>query len=110
MALGIYNQTSHVYPDHAQQGQSTHCTTSRKSVVVINSYEVLQHIRADIKAIGFDILGLNSSDVRTRNNRGVFAMMLYLTGTPVFTITKLERLLPDAFLDYIEPQIFVLSK
>lgn len=75
----------------------------------LRSYEILDTIRAAVTAIGYDILGINASDVGTHSVRGAFAMMLYLAGVPVFTTMKLGRWASDAFLQYIEQQVLSFS-
>ena len=76
----------------------------------IKSYEIKDTIQSAVTAIGPDILGFSAEDVGTHSNRGAFAMMLYLSGAPIFTIMKLGRWLSDAFLDYIEQQVLSFSK
>ena len=76
----------------------------------INSYKFLDTIRAAVKSIGPDILGFTEDDVGTHSNRGAFAMMCLLAGTPLFQVMKIGRWLSDAFLDYVEQQILEFSK
>jgi hypothetical protein len=71
----------------------------------ISSQEILDDIRATVDSIGPDILGFTSKDVGTHSNRSGCAMMMYLAGTPVYTIMLVGRWLSDAFLRYIEKQI-----
>ena len=75
----------------------------------LRSYEILDDIKAAVTAIGFDVLGFHADDVGTHSNRGAFAMMMYLSGVPVFTIMKMGRWLSDAFLKYIESQVLTFS-
>ena len=71
----------------------------------ISSSEILDDIRTTVDSIGPDILGFTSKDVGTHSNRSGCAMMMYLAGTPVYTIMLIGRWLLDAFLRYIEKQI-----
>eukprot|EP00956_Cyclotella_meneghiniana_P033328 scaffold95026_cov46-Cyclotella_meneghiniana.AAC.3 len=76
----------------------------------ISSSEIAVDIKAAVDAIGEDVLGFNSNDVGTHSNRAGFAMMMYLSKTPVYTIMLLGRWLSDAFLRYIEKQVKEFSK
>ena len=71
----------------------------------ISSNEILDDIRTTVDAIGPDILGFTSKDVETHSNRSGCAMMMYLAGTPIYTIMLIGKWLSDAFLRYIEKQI-----
>eukprot|EP00956_Cyclotella_meneghiniana_P040902 scaffold208796_cov66-Cyclotella_meneghiniana.AAC.1 len=83
-------------------------TTNKPSS--ITSREIAIDIKAAVDAIGPKTLGFTSHDVGTHSNRAGFAMMMYLSGRPVYTIMLLGRWLSDAFLRYIEKQIKEFSK
>ena len=76
----------------------------------ITSTEILQDIRAAVDAIGPDVLGFTSKEVGTHSNRSGAAMMMYLSGTPVYSIMLVGRWLSDAFLRYIEKQVKEFSR
>ena len=78
-------------------------TTSKASY--ITSKEIFADIQTAVDAIGPQVLGFTSKDVGTHSNRAAFAMMMYLSGRPVYTIMLLGRWLSDAFFRYIEKQI-----
>ena len=88
----------------------TYYDFEKKRFSDLRSYEYLSDIRAAVDAIGYEVLGFTSEDVGTHSNRGAFAMMMYLSGVPVFTIMKLGRWLSDAFLKYIEQQVLTFSQ
>ena len=99
------------YPDYDPEWPVyTYYDFKTKRYSDIRSYEVLDVIRAAVKAIGFEVLGFHDHEVGTHSNRGGFAMMMYLSGSKVFTIMKLGRWLSDAFLEYIEQQVLSFSK
>lgn len=81
-----------------------------KRASYISSTEVFTDIRATVDAIGERTLGFTSKEVGTHSNRAGFAMMMYLSGRPVYTIMLIGRWLSDAFLRYIEKQIKEFSK
>ena len=81
-----------------------------KKATNITSEEISTDIKAAVDAIGPNTLGFTSKDVGTHSNRAGFAMMMYLSGRPVYTIMLLGRWLSDAFLRYIEKQIKEFSK
>jgi len=89
---------------------NTYYDSKTKRFSDIRSYEIKDIIQSAVTAIGPVVLGFSAEDVGTHSNRGAFAMMLYLSGAPVFTIRKLGRWLSDAFLDYIEQQVLSFSK
>ena len=76
----------------------------------IFSHEILSDIRSAVDGIRYQVLGFTSDQVGTHSNRGGFAMMMYLSGIPIFTIMKLGRWLSDAFLRYIEQQVLTFSQ
>lgn len=81
-----------------------------KRISYISSNEIFNDIKAAVDAIGPQTLGFTSKDVGTHSNRAGFAMMMYLSGRPVYTIMLLGRWLSDAFLRYIEKQVREFSK
>ena len=81
-----------------------------KRATSISNTEIGTDIKAAVDAIGPNILGFTSDDVGTHSNRAGFAMMMYLSGQPVYTIMLLGRWLSDAFLRYIEKQVKEFSK
>ena len=88
----------------------TYYDTKTKRFADIKSHEIKDTIQSAVTAIGPEVLGFTAEDVGTHSNRGAFAMMLYLSGAPIFTIMKIGRWLSDAFLDYIEQQVLSFSK
>lgn len=83
--------------------------TTNKSSYISNT-EILADIKATVDAIGPKTLGFTSNEVGTHSNRAAFAMMMYLSGRPIYTIMLLGRWSSDAFLRYIEKQITEFSK
>ena len=71
----------------------------------ITSGEVVNSIRAAVKAYGESKLGFKAEEVGTHSIRSGAAMSMYLGEAPVFTIMMIGRWSSDAFLRYIRKQV-----
>ena len=67
----------------------------------ITSKQISILLKASVDVIGEDHLGFKSEDIGTHSIRSSFAMLLYLSKVPTYTIMLLGRWCSDAFLLYI---------
>jgi hypothetical protein len=71
----------------------------------IRGATALSHLRAAVRAIGKDKLGLGPDGMGLHSIHIGSAMAMYLGAVPVFTIVLIERWSSDAFLRYIWRQV-----
>jgi len=83
------------------------CTVkgSNGKLFQMTSSMMLTRLRAVVKAIGEEELGIKAMDMGTHSIRSGAAMAMYLAGVPVFTIMLIGRWSSDAFLRYIRRQV-----
>lgn len=100
------------YPNYNPEWPSVYYffDTNTNRASHITSAEILTDIRSAVAALGPNILGFTADECGTHSNRGAFAMMHYLAGTPVYTLMLLGRWSSDAFLRYIEKQVREFSR
>ena len=63
----------------------------------VTSQIIIKHIRSAVQAIGEEALGFTAKQVGTHYLRTSCTMLLYLAGTPVYTILLIGRWCSDAF-------------
>lgn len=71
----------------------------------ITSGELVNILRAAVKAVGKDQLGFTADEIGTHSIRSGAAMQMYLGEIPVYTIMLIGRWSSDAFLRYIRKQV-----
>ena len=87
------------------------CTyRSKIRTSLIQSKEILEHIRTTVKVLGEQTLGFKAAEVGCHSIRSSFAMFLYIQQIRTDRIMLQGRWKSDAFLLYIRPQVAAFSK
>jgi hypothetical protein len=73
--------------------------------LLFSGSRVLLRLRLAAKILGPDKLGFSPSNIGLHSACRGAAMVMYLSGVPVFTIMLLDRWSSDAFLRYIRKQV-----